>query len=261
VSDVPIVSRFNVTPVKSTTLHHPDRIRLEERGAVGDRRFFLVDGDGKRLSGATKAPILPTRADYDEDADRLELRLPDGVVVTGSARADGEALDVDFYGHRTVHAHVVDGDFGEALSRYVGHEVRLVRPDADGAALDVRPVTLVSLESVAELARRGGHDGALDPRRFRMTIEIEGVAAPHEEDSWAGLEVRAGDAVLRVGDHVPRCVVTTLDPATGIRDFPTLKVIKDYRGVTSDGDLPFGVYADVVGPGEVRVGDAVEPLR
>ena len=39
-------------------------------------------------------------------------------------------------------------------------------------------VTLVSLESVAELARRGEHEGTLDPGRFRMTIEIEGVPAP-----------------------------------------------------------------------------------
>ena len=62
---MPTVARFNVTPVKSTALHHPERIRLDERGAAGDRRFFLVDGSGRRFSGATKAPILPIRAAYD----------------------------------------------------------------------------------------------------------------------------------------------------------------------------------------------------
>jgi uncharacterized protein YcbX len=85
VSRVPTVARFNVTPVKSTALHHPDRIRLDERGAAGDRRFFFVDGFGKRFSGATKAPILPIRAVYDETADTLELRLPNGIVVFGTA--------------------------------------------------------------------------------------------------------------------------------------------------------------------------------
>lgn len=253
------VAGFNVTPVKSTALHHPDRLRFDVRGALGDRRFFLVDGNGKRFSGATKAPILPVVADYDEERDELELRLPDGVVVAGRPEPDGEALFVDFYG-REVPARVVDGDFTEALSRYAGHEVRLARPDRPGDALDVRPVTLVSLESVAELARQGGHDGTLDPGRFRMTIEIEGVSRPHEEDSWAGREVRVGEVLLRVGTPVPRCVVTTLDPATGRRDFPTLRVIRDYRGVNAKNELEFGVYAEVLEPGEARVGDPVEPV-
>jgi hypothetical protein len=256
---MPNVARFNVTPVKSTALHHPERIRLDERGAVGDRRFFFVDGDGKRFSGATKAPILPIRASYDEDADALELRLPNGIVVAGKAEPDGEALEVNFYG-RPVAAHVVDGDFSEALSTYAGHEVRLARPDRPGDAIDVRPVTLVSLESVAELARHGEHDGTLDPGRFRMTIEIEGVSAPHEEDAWAGRSVRVGGAVIRVDEPVPRCVVTTLDPDTGLRDFPTLKVIKSYRGINAEQQLQFGVYAEVVEPGEVSVGDPVEPI-
>jgi len=255
---MPRVVRFNVTPVKSTLLHHPQEIRLEERGAVGDRRFFVVDERGRRFSGETKRPLLPIRAAYDAGSDRLELRLPDGIVVAGSAAPDGETLVVDLYG-RTVRARVVDGEFTEALSRYAGREIRLARPEVTGAALDVRPVTLVSLESVAELARQGGHEGPLDPGRFRMTIEIEGVDRPHAEDDWRGRRVRVGAAVLVVEDPVPRCVVTTLDPRTAERDFPTLKVIKAYRGPTERGQLPFGVYASVAVPGTVRVGDPVEP--
>ena len=253
------VARFNITPVKSTALHHPERLRFDARGAIGDRRFFFVDGNGKRFSGATKAPILPILANYDEDRDELELRLPDGIVVSGRPEPDGEVLVVNFYG-RKVPARVVDGAFTEALSRYAGHDVRLARPDRAGDALDVRPVTLVSLESVAELSERGGHDGTLDAARFRMTIEIEGVSRPHEEDSWAGRVVRVGDVLLRVEKPVPRCVVTTLDPATGKRDFPTLRVIRDYRGVNAENELEFGVYAEVVEPGEARVGDPVDPV-
>lgn len=256
---MPTIARFNVTPVKSTALHHPARIHLGPEGAAGDRRFFFVDGSGRRFSGATKAPILPIRAGYDEERDELELRLPNGIVVSGSARANGEALAVNFYG-RSVASHTVGGDFEEALSRYVGHEVRLARPDRPGDALDVEPVTMVSLESVSVLADRGDHDGRLDPGRFRMTIEIEGVSAPHEEDTWVGRRVRVGDAVIRVGEPVPRCAVTTLDPNTGLRDFPTLKVIRDYRGTNAENQLEFGVYAAVIDPGDVRVGDRVEPL-
>ena len=254
---MPRVVRFNVTPVKSTRLHHPDEIRLEAHGPVGDRAFFFVDGNGKRFSGATKAPILPIRASYDAELDHLELTLPNGIVIAGPPTPTDEGLIVNFYG-RPVPAHIVDGGFEEVLSEYAGHPLRLARPDRAGEALDVRPVTLVSLESVAELARQGGHEGALSPARFRMTIEIEGVGAPHEEDTWRSRRVRVGGATLLVETPVPRCVVTTLDTVTAKRDFPTLKVIKAYRGVSPDGDLPFGMYAEVVEPGTVRVGDELE---
>lgn len=254
---MPTVARFNVTPVKSTALHHPDEITLERRGAVGDRAFFFVDEHGKRFSGATKAPILPIRSRYDAGTGVLELALPNGVIVSGEPVVTEEALLVDFYG-RPVRAHLVQGSFTEELSAYVGHPVRLARPDRDGEALDVRPVTLVSLESVEELRRRGGHDGSLSPARFRMTIEVDGVSRPHEEDTWRSRRVRVGEAELLIEDPVPRCVVTTLDPETGLRDFPTLHVIKDYRGVSAQGNLEFGVYAEVVAPGRVRVGDPVE---
>jgi uncharacterized protein YcbX len=254
---MPRVVRFNVTPVKSTQLHHPEEIRLERGGAVGDRAFFFVDGAGRRFSGATKAPILPIRSRYDAERDWLELDLPNGVVVTGEPRPGDTALVVDFYG-RPVAAHLVDGDFTEALSDYAGHPLRLARPDRPGEALDVRPVTLVSLESVAELARRADHEGELSPARFRMTLEIEGVGRPHEEDLWRSRRVRVGEAVLVIGGPVPRCVVTTLDPTTAVRDFPTLHVIKAYRGVSDDGTLDFGVYAEVIEPGMVHVGDDVE---
>ena len=251
---MPRVIRFNVTPVKSTQLHHPQEIRLESRGAVGDRAFFFVDGDGKRFSGATKAPILPIRSEYEAERDHLELTLPNGVVVAGSPTPTDEGLVVNFYG-RPVPAHIVGGPFEEALTAYAGHPLRLARPDRAGEALDVRPVTLVSLESVAELARQGGHDGDLSPARFRMTVELEGASGPHEEDTWRARRVRLGDATLLIEGPVPRCVVTTLDPATAKRDFPTLKVIKDYRGVSAGGVLDFGMYADVIEPGTVRVGD------
>jgi hypothetical protein len=90
-----------------------------------------------------------------------------------------------------------------------------------------------------------------------MTIELEGVDEPHEEDTWRSRSIRLGEALLEVGDPVPRCVVTTLDPATGVKDFPTLRVIRGYRTPSAKGNVHFGVYADVLEPGDVRVGDPV----
>jgi hypothetical protein len=252
---MPTVARLNVTPVKSTRLHHPARIRLERYGAMGNREFFFVDGEGRRFGGDAKAPLLPVRAEFDAEGDRLRFRLPDGLEVEGSAAATGRPLTVDFYG-RPVEVHVVEGDWNQAISRYAGREVWLARQDHAGDANDERPVTIVSLASVEELSRQGGRDTPVDPGRFRMLIEVDGCV-PHEEDSWAGRSVRIGTAEIRVGEPVPRCVITTLDPNTGVRDFPTLSVIKRYRGMSTEGDLEFGVYGDVLQAGTIAVGDDI----
>ena len=55
-----------------------------------------------------------------------------------------------------------------------------------------------------------------------------------------------------------RCRMTTRNPDTGVRDFDTLRAIKDYRGLRNGKSIDFGVYADVVQPGVIRVGDPVE---
>jgi len=255
---VPTVARLNVTPVKSTALHHPDRIRIERWGAVGDREFFILDEEGRLFGGSKLGSLVRIHADHDPDTDTLHVRFPEGIEVEAPAAGGGERLDVNFWG-RPVTARVVDGPWTELLSRFSGRDLRLARVERSGDGNDVRPITLVSLASVEELARQGGADGWLDPARFRMTIELEGLG-PHEEDSWIGHRVRVGTAALLVGDPVPRCVVTTQDPSTGERDFPTLSVIKRYRTALEDGELPFGVYASVEEPGDVQLGDPVAPL-
>jgi len=252
------VARFNVTPVKSTALHHPERIRIERWGAVGNREFFFLDGDSKLFGGSKLGRLVRIHADHDRETDVLRLRFPDGVEVEAPGAPDGEPLEVNFWG-RSVEARIVDGPWTEHLSRFAGRDLRLARVERPGDGNDIRPITLVSLASVTELARQGGADEPLDPRRFRMSLELDGLG-PHEEDTWAGRSVKVGEAVLLVGDPVPRCVVTTQDPSTGERDFPTLSAIKGYRGVSPDGELLFGVYASVTEPGSARIGDPVALL-
>jgi uncharacterized protein YcbX len=132
--------------------------------------------------------------------------------------------------------------------------VRLLARDAAATGADDFPVTLMSRASLEALAP--ALDGSVpDPRRFRMTITVDGVDA-WEEHGWGGRELAAGDAVLRVADPVPRCVVTTRDPDRGRRDVPTLKALAALRGKD---DVTFGVWCTVLAPGTVRVGDAVIP--
>jgi uncharacterized protein YcbX len=256
---MPTLARLSVTPVKGTAIHHPGSATLTAVGIPQDRLFYLVDEWGELFSGSTFGPLVAIVADYDSASEHLSLRFPDGSVVEAPADALGAAETTNFYG-RAVAAHVVDGPFADAISSYCARPVRLLRCDREGAGADVEPITVVSVASVRDLAERGRYEGALDARRFRLNLELEGCD-PYEEDSWEGRHVQVGEATIEVIGQVPRCVFTTKDPVTGEKDWDTLTQIAKYRPrIAGDGGLPFGMYARVLDAGPVRVGDAVTLL-
>jgi uncharacterized protein YcbX len=254
---MPTIARFSVTPMKGTVVHHPASVELTETGIPGNRLFYLVDEWGGLFSGVDFGPLVRIRAEYDDDDEVLSLRFPDGTVVSGAADVLGAGETTDFYG-RPVAAHVVEGPFAAALSEFCAKQVRVLRCDRDGDGNDVEPITLVSFESVRDLGRRGGFDGELDARRFRLNLELEGCE-PYEEDTWSGRRLDIGEATIEVGGQVPRCVFTTKHPDTGEKDWDTLTQIAKLRGrIEGRKGLPFGMYACVVRAGVVRVGDAVK---
>jgi uncharacterized protein YcbX len=256
---VAVLTRINVTALKGTALEHPERVALTAEGVVGDRRLFLIDERGELFSVHDFGPLMQVHAAYDPDAGSLSLSFPDGSVTDGPVDARGGVMTTDFHG-RPVSGIILGGPFAAALSAYVGQDVRLVRTDREGTGTDVHPLTVVSQASVRELARRGGYDGDLDARRFRMTLELDGTE-PFEEDTWAGRSVQVGDAVLRLHGPVPRCRVTTFAPATGMKDWDTLTQIASFRPLMSDErGIPFGMYAQVERPGDAGVGSPVELL-
>jgi uncharacterized protein YcbX len=250
------LARINVTPVKGTSLTHPGSAAVSEAGVAQDRPFFLVDERGALHSGSKFGPLVRIRSAFDPVEEHLALRFPDGTLVEGRGDDLGGAETTDFYG-RGVAAHAVVGPFSAALTRYCGAPVRLMRCDEGARATDVEPLTLVSTASVHDLARRGGRTDDLDSRRFRITLELHGCS-PYEEDTWHGREVRVGEVTIRVGEQIPRCLVTTQDPDTGVKDWNTLTQIARQRDRIPGGGLPFGVYARVVSPGTIRVGDAID---
>jgi uncharacterized protein YcbX len=255
------VAWLTIAPVKALGLVHPQAIELGAHGVSADRRFFLVDEDGRLFNGKRDGRLVQIRPDYDEAGETLALHFPDGSTVT--ARTDGgEPRAVALY-DRMVATHELGGPLADALSAYTGRTLRLLRVDPPATAVDRGSDGAISLLSVAALdglAAQAGVDGGVDSRRFRILIGIDGVDA-HAEDGWAGRAVQVGGAIVRPREPVGRCAVTTQNPDTGQPDLDTLRLIGDYRGhVPTNEPLPFGVWGRVEQPGRVALGDPVRVL-
>jgi MOSC domain-containing protein len=252
------VAWIAIAPVKSMALVHLERAHLGIAGIAGDRAFALIDENDRLVNGKRLGRLALIKPDYDAAAGRLELRFPDGETIAADVEL-GEAVDAWFFGHPRP-ARIVVGPWTSAISDRVGRQLRIVAPDGPGDGLDRGPTaTLLSTAALASLALAGGEDEPLDHRRFRMTFGIDGVAA-HAEDGWLGRDVRVGGAVVRPAGNVGRCAVTTHDPDTGVASFDTLGTLEATRGrLDTTEPLPFGVWADVVQPGNIRVGDPVVP--
>jgi uncharacterized protein YcbX len=91
-----------------------------------------------------------------------------------------------------------------------------------------------------------------------MLFELDGVERLGEE-AWGDRRVRVGGATLLVGEPTPRCAVPSASPDTGVRDRDVLRELIAARGAR-DGGACLGVYADVVEPGVVAVGDELQLL-
>jgi uncharacterized protein YcbX len=260
---VPAVSRISIAPVKGLGLLHPDEVELERTGVASNRRFHIVDADGRRYNQLRNGALVQIKPEYDAEAERLELTFPDGTTAGGHVSL-GDEVTTDFHG-RPVSGRYVQGPWSDALSKWAGRPLVLVQ-SPPGLAVDRGRghVSLVSEASLAELGRSAGQDKPVDGRRFRMLFELDGCA-PHEEDSWIRRQVRIGDAVVRLRGDVGRCAITTQNPETGKPDFDTLKTIDSYRDRTANvagkEHIPFGVYGEVVEPGRVALGDSVEVVE
>jgi uncharacterized protein YcbX len=252
------VAWIAIAPVKSMALVFLEETELGLAGIPGDRAFAVLDDQRRLVNGKRYGRLATIAPEYDVSAQRLSLVFADGRRVDGIVELGGPDVGM-FFGHpRAVRS--VTGPWSEALSEETGHPLSLVAMDDPGNGLDRGPTaTLLSKASLGTLARAGGQAEPLDPRRFRMTFGIDGVAA-HAEDAWLGRAVRVGTAVVRPVGNVGRCAVTTHDPDTGQPSFDTLRLLQATRGrLETTEPLPFGVWADVIWPGRVRLGDPVEP--
>lgn len=248
------VTALHTAAVKGTRLCSVQQVLLDERGAAGDRKFFVADARDRMRNGKQIGRLQAVVAHF--EPPRLALEFPDGSVIDGEIEL-GEPIETQFFSHRVTGRQVL-GPWSQALSDFCGEPLRLLE---SGSAVDrgaKGPVSLISRGSLRRLGEQAG-TGPLDVRRFRMTIEVDGVA-PHGEDGWLGRRLQIGTAVLRFDGNVGRCLVTGRDPETGETTMPTLDLLRAYRaGLETTEPLAFGIYGRVLRPGTVTVGDTVTP--
>src|SRR5439155_10841308 len=96
-----------------------------------------------------------------------------------------------------------------ALAAELGEGVRVIRNDR--GFFDTMPLSMVTTQTLAALSALVGT--ALDARRFRPTLVIEGSsAAPFREDAWVGRLLRIGALRERIDKRGQRCVMVNVDP-------------------------------------------------
>jgi uncharacterized protein YcbX len=220
-------------PVKSMLGEACASLRVDARGAEGDRLYAVRDAQGKLGSGKTSG----------------RHQRMDGLFGFRARRTNG-APSVVFPDGRTMQGD--DPAIHAALSAALELPVTLVR-ESGPRHFDSAPIHIVTTASLAWL-RQALPDGKVDERRFRPNLLIEAEGATPLEQQWLGKTLQVGSLQLRVTDPTERCRMTTL--AQG--DLPEdLRVLRE---IAQQQDAQFGVYADVVAPGEVRVGDPVKIL-
>jgi uncharacterized protein YcbX len=257
-------------PVKSARGESLTRALLASTGIAGDREWLLVRPDGRCLSQREfpRLALLATRL----TSEALWLEAPGLRPLSLPAGPFGVPCAVRVW-QDTVQA-LDQGDAAASeLGEWLGTACRLVRLDPDHERLadsawtgstraatafsDGYPLLLVNEASLADLNARIGRELPLN--RFRPNIVVSGLDA-YAEDRLADLH--CGAIVLRVVKPCTRCVVTTIDQASGERDGEEpLRTLRSYRHDERAGGFTFGQNVVIVaGFGEtLTVGDSLLP--
>jgi uncharacterized protein YcbX len=248
------VVQLGFAPVKGTRHLPRDEVVLDEHGPVGDRHFLVVDpARSKVLRTLSNRTLVAVRARW--DGETLGLELPSGESVSAPAPPTGDTVTCTYWNRTVTHA-LTAGPHSELISDHLGKPARLAASPRGGVVYGA-PVSILTTASLRDLGERTGRSDLLDSvSRFRMTMVVDAGETPYVEDGWFGRELRLGDAVVRVRGAVARCGQIDMAPATGEKDGSLLKTLAGYRPDTG-GEPWFGVDAEVVVPGTVRVGDAL----
>ncbi|KIN70642.1 Molybdenum cofactor sulfurase-like protein [Sulfitobacter noctilucae] len=234
-------------PIKSHGREALDRVRLERDQSMPFDRRWAVAHEAARMEGASWAPcanfsrgakapsLMAINATLDETTERVTLTHPERDEITLHPVRDADAL-INWV------TPLVPQD--RALPARVFELEERGFTDSNYASVSL--CNVASHHAVEALSQT-----ALSPLRWRGNIWFEGVAA-WEEFDWIDRDLRIGEATIRIKERIVRCLATTANPETGIRDVDTLSSLNmlDHQD--------FGIYAEVIESGDISLGDELE---
>jgi len=256
-----------VYPLKSARGRPVAEAILDELGFVGDRRWCVVDPDG-RVVTQRECPALAT-IDADGGPNGIVLRRAGlGTLEVAIPEPDRPRVSVRVHDDRTEGIPAI-GEAETWLGTALGRSLRLLhmpsnvrravnpaygRPGDRVGFADGYPILLTSEASLDEVNRRLQEPVPMD--RFRPNVVVD-AERPFVEDEWK--RIRIGTARFRVVKSCARCVVTTTDQRTGTRGAEPLRTLATFR--QSEGKVLFGQNLVHDDRGPIRVGDRVEVLE
>lgn len=247
-------------PVKSMAGERIEEAFVGYAGVFGDRACAFLNAAGPEgfpyLTARNKGRMLAFRPRFRDTA--LAARplnqtaaegIGPGLTPLYPAPLDRLAIDVETPSGETFS--VDDPALRNQLATRSIEPEKLSLVRSDRALTDCRPLSIISLQTIAQLGDEIGMP--LDRRRFRANIYADlNDADGFAEDALVGRKLRIGArAEISVLDRDPRCKMISLDPDTGEENSDVL------RHVAKAHDNAAGVYCAVLTEGTVRRGDSI----
>jgi uncharacterized protein YcbX len=227
------VSALNRFPVKSMAGERLAMAELDWQGIEGDRQYAFV-----RAANGTRFPWLTAR--------EVPAMVLHHARFADPARPKRSAVMVETPDGATLSLH--DPMLKAHLEEAAGEPAALIQ--VARGCYDSMPVSIQS--SAGHAALEAAHGGMLDIDRFRINVIVE---SDLPATLWQGRRLAFGDeedgAVVQCADPIARCVIVTIDPATGAKEPRVLRIVAQAFGNS------YGVYSSPARPGLIRIGDPV----
>ena len=262
---MPLLKAIRRYPIKGMKPQHLEAAKIERRGLAHDRRWMLVDANGRFISQREHARLALMEVEVTTaglrvqapGAEPLSVQKPLPEVARRTVQIWDDAVEAvlaDERAHRWF-SKVVGFDcqlvyMDEAAARPVDATYAVRSTDEVNFA-DGYPVLLTTEASLADLNARLKTPVPME--RFRPNLFVAGCA-PFEEDTWR--QIRIGEVAFHVVKPCARCVVTTIDQDSGLAGKEPLRTLATFRN--QGNKVYFGQNLIPDAPGIIRVGDRVE---
>ncbi|AMO56648.1 hypothetical protein GZ77_03410 [Endozoicomonas montiporae] len=259
------VTDLAIYPVKSTRRLPVKQARIVSTGFDHDRRWMLVDSNGKFITQRQHPKMVHIVSVPDERGVLLSAPGMNDLQVTYPLVNQRSLVTV---WSDECAAQDAGDQAAQWFSQYMGLDCRLVYMDEQCQRIvdqryaasddltsfaDGFPFLLTSEASLADL--NGRLEEAVPMERFRPNIIINGLEA-FAEDRWQ--RIRIGSVEFRVSKACTRCVMTTVDTQTGKKGKEPLKTLASFR--KGEKGVLFGMNLNHNSEGVISVGDPVEIL-